>query len=122
MERATLGKPLRPHYLLVLPAHQEYKPILHCWGPHAMNNRSITKLSLACLLATSLSACFGTTGGQIEYFEVAEPIYADQTYTKTGAASHSQDASHPNVLQTGQAACEYGLGTIQRGSLVCPGY
>ena len=86
-----------------------------------MNIRSTIKVSLACVAIASLSACLNTTGGQVEYFEVAEPIYADQTYTKTGAAAQSVDTPS-GVLQTGQAACERGLGTIQRGSLICPGY
>jgi hypothetical protein len=96
--------------------------ILHCWGPHNMNIRSTMKLSsLACVAIASLSACLGTTGGQVEYFEVPEPVYADQIYTKTGAAAQSEEKA-ASVLHTGQAACQHGLGTIQRGSLVCPGY
>ena len=50
-----------------------------------MNTQSMNKIILALVCTICPSACLAA-GGQVEYFEVAEPIYADQTYTKTGGA------------------------------------
>ena len=83
-----------------------------------MNTQSMNKIILALVCTICPSACLAA-GGQVESFEVAEPIYADQTYTKTGGAVHAQGT---DIEQTGLAGCVRGDGTIQRGSLVCPGY
>jgi hypothetical protein len=43
------------------------------------------------------------------------PIYEDQTYTKYGTASQKTDTGAP-------AGCVRGQGTMQAGTLICPGY
>jgi len=82
-----------------------------------MNTHKYLIAPVLLVLATLLSGCFGSAGGQVEYVDVPSPIYADQTYSKMG--HHN---AHAGALESGQAACVHGRGVMQRGTLICPGH
>jgi len=70
-----------------------------------MLHRAPTVISAAAVATSFLAACAGPQ-------TAVTPIYQDQTYTKYGSGAEDN----------GLAGCVHGKGTMQSGTLICPGF